>query len=153
MSGLNKVMLIGRAGKDAETIVGASGSSVCKFSMATNEYYNEKDETTWHNVVMFGKVAERAQKMVTKGRLLYVEGRIKTGEYTTAGGEKRKTFDIIGWAFEMLDMKPNGSTISSDSSSAPKETSNSSVNRPAPASYRKPPVQETFENVSDDIPF
>ena len=84
MSSLNKVMLIGRLGKDPETRYMPNGDAVCNFSIATGESWKDKntgekkESTEWHNIVAFGKLAEIAKTYLHKGSLVFVEGRIKT---------------------------------------------------------------------------
>ncbi len=83
---VNKVMLIGRLGRDPEMRYTGSGSPVCNFSLATDESYTDKSgqrqkKTEWHNIVAWGKLAENCAKLLSKGSLCYVEGRLQTREW------------------------------------------------------------------------
>ena len=107
MSSVNKVILIGNLGKDPEVKYMASGNPVCRFSLATNETWKDKvgnaqERTEWHSVVAFGKLAEICGQYLTKGRLCYVEGSIRSGKYEDREGNERKSYDIIARQMRML---------------------------------------------------
>lgn len=109
MSSLNKVLLIGRVGKDPESIQNHS-TNIVKFSLATSEKYKPKggepvEETEWHNIVMFSKLAEIAEKYVNKGDLLYIEGKLKTNKYTDKNGVDRWSTSILANQMTMLGSK------------------------------------------------
>ena len=112
MSSVNKVILIGNLGKDPEIKCMASGNPVCRFSLATNETWKDKvgnaqERTEWHSIVAFGKLAEICGQYLTKGRLCYVEGSIRSGKYEDREGNERKSYDIIARQMRMLS-SPNG---------------------------------------------
>ena len=112
MSSVNKVILIGNLGKDPEIKYMASGNPVCRFSLATNETWKDKagnaqERTEWHSIVAFGKLAEICGQYLTKGRLCYVEGSIRSGKYEDREGNERKSYDIIARQMRMLS-SPNG---------------------------------------------
>ena len=107
MSSVNKVILIGNLGKDPEIKYMASGNPVCRFSLATNETWKDKagnaqEHTEWHSIVAFGKLAEICGQYLTKGRLCYVEGSIRSGKYEDREGNERKSYDIIARQMRML---------------------------------------------------
>ena len=107
MSSVNKVMLIGNVGKNPDVKYAASGTAVCRFSLATNETWKNKagdteTRTEWHSVVAFGKLAEICGQYLTKGRLCYVEGSIRSGKYEDREGNERKSYDIIARQMRML---------------------------------------------------
>jgi len=91
MSGLNKVLLIGRLGKDPETRYTQAGTAVCNFSLATSEQWIDKstgqkqEKTEWHNCVSFGKQAETLEKYLSKGSQVYIEGKLTTDQYEKDG--------------------------------------------------------------------
>ena len=91
MSGVNKVILLGRLGKDPEIKVMANGNHICNFTVATNEMWKDKntgqkkESTEWHNCVMFGKRGEIITKYFKKGDLIYLEGKIQTNKYEKKG--------------------------------------------------------------------
>jgi single-strand DNA-binding protein len=100
MKGLNKVMLIGRLGRDPEMKYTQGGQSVVKFSMATDESWTDKSgekktRTEWHNIVVWGKLGEICNQYLKKGRLVYVEGRIQTRQWEDQSGNKRSTTEIV----------------------------------------------------------
>ena len=96
MSSLNKVMLIGRLGKDPEIRYTPDGSPVANFSLATSENFTDKsgtrqERTEWHNIVAWSKLAELSKRYLAKGRQVYIEGRIRTREWNDKDGIKRRT--------------------------------------------------------------
>lgn len=102
MSDLNKVLLIGRVVNDPEVINSNQDSSpFTKFRLATNETFKDKKtgnivkKTEYHNIIAFGKVGEIASKYLEKGKLIYLEGRIRTKEWENESGEKKKIFSIF----------------------------------------------------------
>lgn len=107
MSSLNKVILIGRVGKDPEIRYTADGKSVASFSLATSEKRKDKDneKTEWHNIIAWARLAEIVGEYVKKGSLLYCEGRIESHEYTGKDGNKKKQYNIIINAMQMLGSK------------------------------------------------
>ncbi len=108
MSGsLNKVMLIGHLGKDPEMRFTPSGKAVTNFTMATNEVWldqsGEKQERTeWHRVVTWGKLAENCAKLLSKGKQIYIEGRIQTRQWDDKDGNKRYTTEIVANQMQLL---------------------------------------------------
>ena len=100
MKGLNKVMLIGRLGRDPELKYTQGGQSVVKFSLATDEAWTDKsgekkNRTEWHNIVVWGKQAETCGQYLAKGRQVYVEGRITNRSYDDKDGNKKYITEII----------------------------------------------------------
>lgn len=122
MSGsLNKVLLIGNLGRDPELKATPSGQNVARFSMATTETWKSQDgtkqsKTEWHNIVVWGKQAEIAEKYLRKGKQIMVEGRIQYREYTTQDGVKKTACDIRCDNFVMLGrMEDSGGSRDSSS--------------------------------------
>jgi len=110
MSSLNKVMLIGRLGKDPEMQYFESGAVKASFSLATSESYKNRegqrvDTTEWHNLIVWSKLAEIAEKFLKKGKLIYVEGSIKTRSWEGQDGNKRYITEINVQNFKMLGSK------------------------------------------------
>jgi single-strand DNA-binding protein len=96
MGSVNKVILVGNLGRDAELRYTPGGSAVAKFSLATTEKWNDKsggqqERTEWHNIDLWGKQAESLTEYLRKGKQVYIEGRLQTDEYTDKEGIKRKT--------------------------------------------------------------
>jgi len=105
---VNKVILVGRLGKDPETRFTSGGQAVCNFTMATDETYKDRNgerqkRTEWHRIVLWGKLAEIAQQYVKKGHLVYIEGRIQQRQWDDPKtNTKRTSFDIVGNVMRML---------------------------------------------------
>src|ERR1043165_8808556 len=99
MGSVNKVMLVGNLGRDAEMRFTAGGTPVATVRLATTERFTDRDgqkkeDTQWHRVVIWGKTAESIHEYLTKGKQIYVEGRIQTREWTNKEGQKVKTTEI-----------------------------------------------------------
>ena len=138
MANLNKVQLIGRLGQDPECRETATGM-VANFSIATNEYWNDKsgvkqESTEWHNLVLWNKQAELARDYLRAGSQIYVEGRLQTSDWVNPEGEKRYKTVVVVRVMQFLDSK-------SDDAGFPAQRT-----EPKPA-----PVAEDV--VKDDIPF
>ena len=111
MAGVNKVILVGRLGADPEIRYTASGMAVCRLSVATSRRYNDKqgnrqEETAWHRVDAWGKLAEICGQYLAKGKQVYIEGRLKYGSYEK-DGVKHYTTDIIANTMQMLGLAGN----------------------------------------------
>jgi len=109
MSGVNKVILVGRIGQDPKTSATQNGGQVCNYSMATSESYKNKqgekvENTEWHNIVSFGKLAEISGKYLRKGSQVYIEGSLKTDKYEKDGVTRYST-KIVAREMQMLDSK------------------------------------------------
>lgn len=108
---LNRVMLIGRTGRDPEVRSLPGGQTVATFSLATDRKWkdrdgNRKEETAWHDVVIFGKQAEIAGKYLSKGALVYIEGRLQTRSWDDKqSGEKKYRTEVVCENFQMLEKK------------------------------------------------
>jgi single-strand DNA-binding protein len=110
---VNKVILVGRLGRDPETRFTGGGQAVANFSLATDETYKDKNgerqkRTEWHKITVWGKQAEIAQQYLKKGSLVYVEGRIQTREWQDKEGQKRTSYDIVCNNFRMLGGRADG---------------------------------------------
>jgi single-strand DNA-binding protein len=114
---VNKVILVGRLGRDPETRFTGGGQAVGNFSLATDDNYKDKNgerqkRTEWHRITVWGKQAEIAQQYLKKGSLVFVEGRIQSREWQDKEGQKRVSYDIVASNFRMLggrgDTAPGG---------------------------------------------
>jgi single-strand DNA-binding protein len=130
MAGVNKVILIGNLGKEPESKTLDGGNTVTNFSLATSESYKDKkgekvDKTEWHNIAVWGKLAEVAAKYLKKGSSVYVEGKIQTRTWDDKDGNKRYSTDIIANNFTMLGGKSEGgsSTAQPETASAEGDSS------------------------------
>lgn len=147
MRGVNKVILIGHLGKDPEVQTFEGGNMKCKFTLATTETFKDKsgqkqEQTEWHNVVMWGSLADIASKFLRKGTPVYLEGKIKSRSWDDAqSGQKKYITEIVADNMNMLGGKESGG-----SSTGNNFASNSSQSSPS----------ESFSGVdspSDDLPF
>ena len=129
MASVNKVIIVGSLGRDPETRFNPSGDSVTRISVATSWKNKDSEQTEWHRVVMFGKLAEIASKYLRKGTQVYIEGRLQTSKYTGKDGIERYSTDIIASQMQMLGMKG--------------ETSG----RPAPQKQDAPFTNESLEDI------
>jgi single-strand DNA-binding protein len=110
---VNKVILVGRLGRDPETRYTGGGQAVANFSVATDESYKDKNgerqkRTEWHKIVVWGKQAEIAQQYLKKGSLIFIEGRIQSREWQDKEGQKRTSFEIVASNFRMLGGRSDG---------------------------------------------
>lgn len=114
MSGVNKVIIVGRLGADPELKTVGQGQSVARLSVATSENWLSKDgqkqeRTEWHRIVVWGKQAENCAKHLSKGRQVYVEGRLQTRQWEDQQGQKRYTTEIVAQTVQFLS-PPSQST-------------------------------------------
>ncbi len=150
MAGLNKVMLIGRIGKDPDTYIFDNGNKKISFSLATTESYRDKDknewieQTEWHNIAGYRYLAD---KTFAKGDLVYVEGKIKTRKYTDKDQNERYITEIIADKINIL-LRKSAESGSYGSGSTPPP--------PPPAQSPQQPPQDTPDVAAtpeDDLPF
>lgn len=111
MSGVNKVILIGNLGKDPDLRNFEGGNVVANFTLATTEVYrdrngNKVEQTEWHNIAMWGKLAEIAGKILRKGAKVYIEGRIKNRSWEDREGNKKYITEIVAENFTLLGPRP-----------------------------------------------
>lgn len=109
----NKIILVGNLGRDPELRYTPQGNAVCSFSMATNEKRRDKsgefqDVTTWFRVTLWGKQAENASKYLSKGRPVYIEGRLRTEEWTDRDGNNRQSLEVNGSDMQFLGGSDRG---------------------------------------------
>jgi len=107
----NKIILIGNVGADAECRTTQAGQAICTFSVATKEIWTDKNNekksrTTWHRIVLFGKQAETFASKIKKGCYLYIEGKIRTRDYTNKDGEEKSITEILAQVIKFLDKRP-----------------------------------------------
>jgi single-strand DNA-binding protein len=113
MASLNKILLIGHLGKDPELRYTQEGAGVASFSLATSENFTDKngtrqERTEWHSVKAFGKLADICKQYLTKGKQVYIEGRIQTREYTDREGIKRRFTEVVANQMIMLGSRSQG---------------------------------------------
>lgn len=149
---INKVILIGNLGKDPEIRHLENNQQVARFSLATNENYQDKDGnwqtvTEWHNIVLWGMLASRAEGRLKKGMQIFVEGKITSRKWTDAEGKDRYTTEIIGQSFRILGKREDEISHRQDQGhsglSGPSETSNFPGGGP----------EDISSPLEDDLPF
>ena len=109
---INKVILVGRLGRDPEMRYTPSGAAVANFSLATDERWSSNGETQkrteWHNIVVWSKLAEICNQYLTKGRLVFIEGRLQTRDWEDKDGNKRRTTEVVASDMKMLGGRQEG---------------------------------------------
>ena len=150
---VNKVILIGRLGKDPETRYMTSGEAVTNATLATSENWKDKsgekqEKTEWHNLVFYRRLAEIAGEYLKKGSQIYVEGKLQTRKWQTKEGQDRYTTEIVVNEMTMLGGKSSGSGNFEVVENKPAASSGGAA--PAKAA---PAAKAGFDNFDDDIPF
>jgi single-strand DNA-binding protein len=158
---VNKVILVGNLGKDPELRYTASGTAVANFSLATTERYKDRDgnsqeKTEWHNIVVWRQLAEICGKYLTKGKQIYIEGKIQTRSYDDRDGNKRYITEIVVDQMQMLGRA--GDDNSGGGGGGGYQRREQRQERPASNSRpQQSPQQNQYEeppfNPDDDIPF
>ena len=148
---VNKVILVGRLGRDPETRYTSSGQAVANFSMATDEVYKDRagerqKRTTWHKIVVWAKQAEIAQKYLKKGSLIYLEGRIQNREWMDKENNKRTSFEIVCTNFQMLGARGDGAGAPAGGGGGGDEVE-------APAAHHPEEMGAGGDVSDEDIPF
>jgi single-strand DNA-binding protein len=151
---VNRVILVGRLGKDPETRYTSGGQAVCHFTMATDETYKDRSgerqkRTEWHRITVWGKQAEIAQQYLKKGAQIYVEGSIRTSEWTDKEGQKKTSHEINASTYRMLGSKQDSSGSGYRSNAAAAGSADFDGGPSAPAE----PEQTGPEVTDEDIPF
>ena len=152
MAGINKVILVGNLGKDPEVRHLESGAVVANFSIATSEYYTDKSgqritQTEWHNVVLWRRNAEVAEKYLTKGKQVYIEGKLRTRNWTDRDGVTRYTTEVVGDVLQLLGARQDGD---SDRNTAQVQDQSVSTSTAQPKASEPELAPGTPE---DDLPF
>jgi single-strand DNA-binding protein len=159
MASVNKVILIGNVGRDPETRYSPNGGAICNLSIATTRNWKDKasgekrEETEWHRVVFYDRLAEIVGEYVKKGRSLYVEGRLKTRKWQDKDGVEKYTTEIIAEEMQLLGSRDGGGGgggFEGGGGGYSREPAQGAARAPA---ARKPAAPQDFENMDDDIPF
>lgn len=124
MSGINKVILVGHLGKDPEVRHLEGGVTVASFPLATSETYNKDgkrvEQTEWHNIVLWRGLAEVASKYLQKGKLVYIEGKLRTRSFEDKEKVKKYVTEVVAENFTMLGRKSDFEPASHHDTDAPK---------------------------------
>ncbi len=165
MASVNKVILIGNLGKDPEVRYAPSGSAIANITLATSRNWKDKtsgerqEETEWHRVVFYDRLAEVAGEYLKKGKSVYIEGRLKTRKWTDKEGVEKYTTEIIANEMTMLGSREGGGMGGGDDSggeSAPAPRARPAAAAPARSAPASKPAAKSstgFDDMDDDIPF
>jgi single-strand DNA-binding protein len=172
MASVNKVIIVGNLGKDPEVRYMPSGSAICNVTVATTRQWKNKEsgekmeETDWHRIVFFDRLAEIAGEYLKKGRSVYVEGRLRTRKWTDKEGKDQYTTEVVATEMQMLGGREGAGTGGGASGAGDEEGGGYSersapaqraapASRPAPQAAARPAPKATtgFDNMDDDIPF
>ncbi|MDK4679835.1 single-stranded DNA-binding protein [Kingella negevensis] len=168
---LNKVILIGRLGRDPELRYMPNGEAVCNFSVATSETWTDRnsgqrqERTEWHNITIYRKLGEIAGQYLKKGSQVYLEGRIQSRKYTDKQGMERTAYDIICSEMKMLDSRNSqqGGAQGYDNAGYQPDYGNAPQQQSYPQQSQQPPAAPQrqastapaapVDDIDDDIPF
>ncbi len=162
MSSVNKVILIGRLGKDPEVKYTPSGAPVAKFSLATDEVFKDRAgeqqrRTEWHNVVAWNKLAEICGEYLTKGKQVYIEGSIRSRQWEDQSGNKRTAYEIIARDMRMLGSKADSerpAAAAATEQAAEPARASSPIGGSAADSTTEPAAAPSSPEITDeDLPF
>ena len=172
MASVNKVILIGNCGRDPEVRYTPSGTAICNVSVATSSRRKDKtsgesiEDTQWHRVTFYDRLAEIAGEYLKKGKPVYIEGRLKYGKYTDKDGIERNTVDIVAEQMQMLGGREGGGGDEGGGGGgrylAPRDGIDGGDDRPsrpaarpapAPSPRPAPKAATGFDDMDDDIPF
>ena len=171
MASVNKVTLIGNLGRDPEVRYAPSGAAICNVAIATSRSWKDKtsgerqEETEWHRVVFYDRLAEIAGEYLKKGKSVYIEGRLKTRKWTDKDGVEKYTTEIIAQEMTMLGSREGGGGGGAGGGSGGDEGYDQSrpetprrappAPRPPAAAPRQAPAKSStsFDEMDDDIPF
>jgi single-strand DNA-binding protein len=173
MASVNKVILIGNCGRDPEVRYTPGGTAICNVSVATSSRRKDKasgesiEDTQWHRVTFYDRLAEIAGEYLKKGKPVYIEGRLKYGKYTDKDGIERNTVDIVAEQMQMLGGRDGGGGGDEGGGGgsggrylAPRDGVDGGDDRPARPAARPAPrpapapkASTGFDDMDDDIPF
>ena len=158
---VNKVIILGRLGQNPELRYTASGTAVCRFSVATSDFYDDKqgerqEQTEWHRITVWGKQGENCNKFLEKGKQVYLEGRLRTSSWTDKSGQKRYSTEVVARSVKFIGSKfekrtQDGQGLPQDGQRDQDRSNNES---PPEGILNKDYQVSTNENfTADDIPF
>ena len=163
MASVNRVTLLGNCGRDPETRFLPSGQAVTNISIATTSKRKDKtsgetiEDTQWHRVVFYDRLAEIVGEYVKKGAPIYVEGRLKYGKYTDQAGVEKNTCDIVATELQLLggDRERQGQQPQQQRTAAPAPRPQQGYDAPRQRPPAPPPAQSSsgFDDMDQDIPF
>jgi single-strand DNA-binding protein len=152
MASVNKVIIVGNLGRDPEVKAGTNGGALCNIALATSRHWKDKntgqrnEETEWHRVVLYDRLAEIAGEFLKKGRSVYIEGRLKTRKWQDKEGRDNYTTEIVAESLQLLGGRDD----------APQEPKPAPAPRGSVGRHEKTRPKDTgtgFDTMDDDIPF
>jgi single-strand DNA-binding protein len=158
MASVNKVILVGNCGRDPEIRYLPSGQAVANVSIATTSRRKDRtsgemvEDTQWHRVTFYDRLAEIAGEYVKKGRPIYVEGRLKYGKYTDQAGVEKNTVDIVATELQLLGGR-EGMGAPSEGGMAAAPAARPAASRPPTPAAKPAAASSGFDDMDDDIPF
>jgi len=146
MAGVNKVIILGNLGIDPEVRTLESGAKLARLRIATSESYTNREgqrveQTEWHNVVVWRQLADVAERYLSKGRQVYIEGKLQTRSWKDADGNDRYTTEIVGDKLQLIGGRPDSADTSSPRPSTQETVASTTSD------------QGTGDSESDDLPF
>jgi single-strand DNA-binding protein len=159
MASVNKVILIGNLGRDPEVRYAPSGSAICNVTLATTRSWKDKnsgekvDETEWHRIVFYDRLAEIAGEYLKKGKQVYIEGRLKTRKWTDKDGVEKYTTEIIANEMTMLGSREGMGGGGEEAGGYSRERPAARPAAAAPAGKPAAKSSTGFDDMDDDIPF
>jgi len=164
MASVNKVIIVGNLGRDPETRYMPNGDAMTSITVATTDSWKDKatgekkEQTEWHRITFFGKLAEIAGQYLKKGSQVYVEGSLRTRKYTDKDGIEKYATDIKADSMQMLGARQRSDGDSDDGYGAPAPAPRQAAPAQRPAAVQRPaaPAQRpapNFSEIDDDIPF
>jgi single-strand DNA-binding protein len=155
MASVNKVILVGNLGRDPETRYSPDGAAITNVSVATTSQWKDKntgekrEETEWHRVAFFGRLAEIAGEYLKKGSQVYIEGRLRTRKWQDKDGQDRYTTEVVADVMQMLGSRQGAGGPPDDEPRAARPASS----KPPAAKAAKEPAGGGVADMDDDIPF
>lgn len=169
MASVNKCILIGNVGKDPEPRYTQEGTCIVTLSIATSRRYKGRDgqpveETEWHKVVLWGRLAELARDYLKKGRSVYIEGRLRTRSFEDQTGTKKYVTEVVGEVMQFLGGGREDGGQQQQRAAAPAPAQSHYAGNPPPArpaaprpsappARTAPPTDQSFDDLAEDVPF
>ncbi|MGH9406112.1 MAG: single-stranded DNA-binding protein [Terriglobia bacterium] len=158
MSSVNKVILVGRLGKDPEVKYTNSGSAVAKFTLATDEVFKDRageqqKHTEWHTIIAWNRLAEICGEYLTKGKQVYIEGSIRSRQWEDQTGNKRTAYEIVAREMKMLGSKSDSPSFAGRPSAPAQESAFSNSEPDSEPSAGPGDLPSDPEITDKDVPF
>lgn len=157
--GINKVIIVGNLGKDPEKKELPSGWAVTNITVATSDSWKDKttgekkEQTEWHRVVFFNRLAEIAGQYLSKGSKVYIEGQLRTRKWQDTNGQDRYTTEIVAREMQMLDSRPSASPAHQHQHQHQQQQQQQQPKQQQQQQQQQSQPESNFDNYDDDIPF